>query len=119
MRHLGFEVVERARRWAKARNTLRKLMDSKSAKPEAVEKAKALYVKASDELEQVARQVEALASKGALRRKPQKPFDWGALANAAAVAAKVVEEVVSAPPRGGVDGVIDVEWEAVDNDRKR
>jgi len=113
-KHLGFEVVERARKWAKARVTLRKVLDSKSAKPEAIEKAKLAFAKASDELELIVVQVEKLMARGVLKKKSSKPIDWAALANAAVVAAQAVEKVVTPSAKPGLQDVIDVDFEVVE-----
>lgn len=114
---LGIEVVDRARHWVRARSALRRVLDSKSAKPEAVEKAKAHYVKASDELEKVVARVEKLAKAGALRKTAKKPIDWAKFADALAGGAKAVDHAVNTvrAVTGKPSSIIDAEFEVIEH----
>ncbi len=123
MAHLGFEVVAVARRWAQARAKLRRLLDSKSATPDAVEAAKKGYTKRSDELEVVVSRVEAMAKAGVLKKRASKPIDWrsvlGAVNAVGAIGAAALESAV-APDKSalGEDEIIDAEFEVL-NERKK
>ncbi len=98
--HLGIEILNAARRWARARVILRRVLDSKKATPADVEARKRQYNKTSTELEVVVGRLErALQAQGnavpMTRRAP--PFPWEQLFNMLATG---VKEATDARPPG-------------------
>lgn len=114
--HFAVEALNAARRWTYARVLLRKTLDSKSASPSQIEKAKVEYNKAAEELEKLVLRLERLIRGNgkqvpANRRVPTAPFPWRELFGMVAAGAKAVENALdpAMPPIKG--RVIDVEPE--------
>lgn len=84
-------VLAGARKWAIAHGTLLKLLDSKSAKPADVDKAKKALALSAGELFKAVQEFEKF-----LRKPPQKSsFDWGAVFGLIAKGAGMLEEVAA------------------------
>lgn len=118
--YLGVEILNGTRRWAAARNQVRRLIDSKSATQDDVKKATAAYNKTSDELEVIVRRLERLllmtgqtVPMGRLKKK-QSDFPWMKVFSVfMAEGAKALEHAVNnkVPPQIVEAEVIDVESE--------
>jgi hypothetical protein len=115
--HLGVEILNAARRWARARNKCRRLFDSKSASPHEVEAAKNAYNKASDEMELTVMRLERMLRLNGLlvpmNKRPRNPFPWPQFLNAISQGARALEQAVNQPdePLPVEATVIDVEPE--------
>ena len=104
------EVLQASRRWAKAREKCRRVADSKSARPDDLDRAKKALMRCSDRL---ARAVESLESM--LRKKPhtrKNGTDWHSVLGAVSVVAQAVESSIRPRPPFGL-GVIDTTAEEV------
>lgn len=107
--YLGVEALNAARRWALSRLKLRQVLDSKTAKPAAVEQAKLDYRKQSDDLEKTMLTLEKhLAENGSrlsakAKRDPNAPaFPWKSFLGMIAEGARALENAVD---HKGVSGV--------------
>jgi hypothetical protein len=88
-------VLIAARKWARAREKTRRLADSKSAKPEELEKAKRELAKTSDALFKAIVGFERI-----LLRRPKernKGFDWNRVLGTIGNIAKAVETAARQP----------------------
>lgn len=99
---LAVEALNGARRWTQARIRLRLLLDSKSASPKAVEKAKAEFSKAGDELEALVVRLERFVKNGGRkvsnkRGASTQPFPWRELFGMVSAGAKAVESALTQP----------------------
>lgn len=85
-------VLVSARKWAIAHATLLKLLDSKSAKPVDVDKAKKALVMSAGELFKAVQEFEKF-----LRKPPQRSssIDWGSVFGMIAKGAGMLEEVAA------------------------
>jgi hypothetical protein len=103
---MGVEILNAARRWARARNKCRRLFDSKSASPHEVEAARNAYNKASDEMELTVMRLEKLLRLNGLLvpmgKRPRKPFPWPQFLNAISQGAKALEQAVAIEPQPDV-----------------
>lgn len=115
---LAIEALNGARRWTQARVRLRLLLDSKSAPPKAVEKAKAEFSKAGDELEALIVRLERFVKNGGRKVSNKRggvsaPFPWRELFGMVSAGAKAVESALTQPASTPViqARVIDVEPE--------
>jgi hypothetical protein len=81
--HLGIEILNSARRWARLRVRLRMLLDSKAATPQQVEKVRVAYNKESHELELKVGKLERLlilsGQNVSVARRSQNPIPWNQL----------------------------------------
>lgn len=109
---LGIEIVNAARRWAKARAVCRRLLDSKRAHPQEVEVARKSYLKASDEMEVLVGKLEAVMRLSGLvvpmNRRPKKPFPWKPLISGIADFTKALEAAINTPKDTIQAEVVDV-----------
>jgi len=115
---MAFAVINAARRWLQTRLELKRLLDSKSAKPETVQKAKRTYDKACTELEGLVAKFERLLksqgnttsmSRSAAARK----FPWQNFFGMVAEVAKAAETAVGVPQGKRTPDVIDTEGETI------
>lgn len=112
---LGVEILNASRRWVKARDDLRKALDSKRATPQAVEAAKAAYNRTAEELELQVLKLERLMGLNGIvvsmkkRKKPSEPFPWESFLRAVSTGAKALEAAVNAKAGGTQKTIIDVE----------
>lgn len=100
--HLGVEVLKAAKRWAFARARLRRLLDSKTAKPQQVQRAKVEYTKLSDQLETAVGRLEKTLSQAKTQSsqavRVQASVSGGlSLANLIGTAAKAAEVALQNP----------------------
>jgi hypothetical protein len=118
--HLAIEALSAARRWVQSRILLRRILDSKTAPPAQVEKAKVAYNKAGEELEMVVVRLEKLLHQNGIavsknrRKPPTKPFPLKELLGVIASGAKAFETALSREkiPAAPIDAhVIDVKGE--------
>lgn len=79
------KLIAAARHWVKLRLQLKRLLDSKSAKPEDVKKAQQLGAAASAQLERAVLDFDRIVQMPP--KRPKKPIDWvkvfGAISNVA------------------------------------
>ena len=116
---LAVETLNAARRWVQARVVLRRVLDSKTATPAAVEKAKDSYNKTAAELEaNVLRLERLLHTQGKLvssKRGAAAPFPLREFFGMVAAGAKAIGEALEPPSNVTVidnsKRVIDVEPE--------
>jgi hypothetical protein len=107
-------VLVNARKWAIAHATLLKLLDSKSAKPADVDKAKKALAMSAGELFKAVQEFEKF-----LRKPPQKSssIDWGSVFGLIAKGAGMLEEVAATArgPKGAprINRTIDTVGEEV------
>ena len=113
---IGVEILNAARRWAAARNQIRRMIDSKSASESDVKKATNIYNKAADELELKVRHLEKLLLMNGqivpmARGKGKGDFPWKSFLKFVAEGVKAVEQAVNEkPPPTPIEAeVIDVE----------
>lgn len=105
------DVLVSARAWARAREKIRRLSDSKSAKEDDLEKAKKDLVKCSDALYKIISKLETVLSQ---TPKTKKAINWHKFFGAVGTVAKAVGSAV-APDSGIIRGrVIDTTAEDVD-----
>ena len=98
---IALELLKGVRRWAYARVTLRRLLDSKKATPEQVEKAQSDYRKLSDALEAAVVVFErALKATGGkiVPKKQSTPLPWGSILGAISEGAKALETALGHVP---------------------
>ena len=115
---LALETLAAARRWARVRAKLRRLLDSKSAPAADVNQARGAYSKASDELELSVRRLEkfmvANGQKMSMKRATP-PFPWQQMLGAVAAGLQAVDTAINpqnhAAPTPVASQVIDVEPE--------
>ncbi len=97
---LGYQILEIARRWRKARIAMREVLDRRSASKADIASAKREYNELMDKLEALVGRLEALAQGRGIVRKKGKPFPWKELFGAAAVGIQTLSDVI-----GQVDGL--------------
>lgn len=118
----AIEVLNAARRWVQARLLLKRTLDSKAATSQQVDKCKASYNKAAEELEALVVKLErVLHANGKTvttkRGAGESPFPWRELFGMVAAGAKAVETALDpvAPAKSVVtkaaQKIIDVEAE--------
>jgi hypothetical protein len=102
--HLAIETLNASRRWVQARVTLRRVLDSKTATPAAVEKAKASYNQTAGELEALVLRLERFlhmqgktvsSKRGSVAASP---FPLREFLGMVAAGAKAVSEALEPPP---------------------
>lgn len=104
-------LISSARTWVNARTKLRRAMDSKRAKPEDVEKARAAVGKAAGDLETAVRRFDQSVKKPYNGRSN---FNLGDVAGAIAKVAGGIEQAVRAKKDTPLRGVvIDTDGESV------
>jgi hypothetical protein len=93
---IAIEILKAARRWVQHRVVLRRILDSKRATPQQLEKAKKDHHLASDELEALVMKLEKhLHSTGKIvSTKRGSPFPWREFAGMVAAGAKAVENAL-------------------------
>jgi hypothetical protein len=121
------KLIQIARRWARSRAKLRKVLDSKSATPKVQERAQKAHVEDTHKMERAVLELE-----GALRsfqgdpvsgrpRRRSKPLPWKDIMSAVSMGAGIAQRVLD--PEGGApsgdrswppDNVIDVKANVVD-----
>lgn len=103
-------VLVGARKWAAAYGMLGKLLDSRSSKPENVEKAKKALAQAAGELFKAVQEFEKF-----LRKPPAKKsnLDWGAVFGFVAKTAGMLEEVAAKGAPRINHSVIDTDGENI------
>lgn len=109
-------VVDAARQWFRSRTRLRKLLDSKSAQKEDIDKARNRVVRDAAKLEAAVVGFEIFYQSyvGRPGKPPKTPFPWRELLGAVAAGAGALEKVMG----GGMPRkVIDVEAEVSDPPR--
>jgi len=98
---LAVETLNTARRWVQARVTLRRALDSKTAPPAAVERAKAAYTKATEELEgnvlRLERMLHAQGKTVPSKRGSTTQFPYREFFGMVAAGAKAVSEALEPP----------------------
>ena len=107
------DVVNRGFEWVKARDTYRKVCDSKSATKEAEKKAGTAALEAAAKLEKALIELRSISGGMAARKRgaTSAPVDWSKLAGAIAKGAGVVEDVLKR--KGPFVDVIDTEGREV------
>ena len=110
-------VLQAARRWLKTRRVLKRLLDSKSASKDQVQKAKKVYDKACTDLEAATARFENMlnAGGGASMAKGSggRPFPWRNFVGMVAEVAKAAETAIGAA-EGKTPDVIDTTGEPVE-----
>jgi len=97
-------VVSASRKWAFARERCRAVHDSKSAKPDDLEKAKKALSLASDELFSTVRQFEMFLRRETIKGPRQKSnVNWGAIFGAIANGAKFLEGMAPSKDQNIID----------------
>lgn len=91
---LGYEILEVARRWRRARVTLRAVLDKKSATAADIATAKREYNALMDKLEVLVGKLEALVQGRGLVKRKGKPFPWRELFGVAAAGIQTLGEVL-------------------------
>lgn len=97
---LGVEVLNAARRWARARGILRRMLDSKTTTKQKKDAAKRAYDKVNNELETLVGKLEtAMRASGPTvsMDKKRADFPWRKLFGMISEVAKAVETTVDAP----------------------
>lgn len=113
---LAIEILNGARRWTQARLRLRLVLDSKSATPKQIEKAKVDFSTAGDELEALVVRLERFMKNSgkqvsSKRGAANTAFPWRELFGMVSAGAKAVESALGQPvePVAIRAKVIDVE----------
>jgi len=104
-------VITNARKWAFAQASLAKLRDSRSAKPEDLDKAKKTLADAAHALFKAVQELERFLSKPASKSS----FDWGAVFGMIAKTAGMLEGVAAAAKGASApqSRVIDTQGETI------
>lgn len=97
---LAIEALNAARRWVTARILLRRILDSKTAAPAQVEKAKATYNKAGEDLEKYIIRLERFIKANGQsisnkRKSTDPPFPWAELLKVVSTGAKALESALT------------------------
>ncbi len=78
--HLGVEILNGARRWARARAMLRRALDSKTATPNQLEQIKNAHNRAAHDLEVLVGRMERLLLLSGqvvpVNKRPPNPIPW-------------------------------------------
>ena len=116
--YIAVETLNAARRWGQARAVLRRVLDSKTASSQQVEKAKNDHSKAIAELESYVMRLEHVVGKqvSAKRRSKTAPFPWREMLGAVAAVAKAADSALGPEQATRVEvinpkKIIDVEGE--------
>jgi hypothetical protein len=122
---LGGEILHAARRWAYARAALRRLLDSKTAKPDQVQRAKTEYIRASDQLERCVGKMERALQQAGVKGPPRRRQGvslqqmLGLVANMAGAAEAAItnpQAAVRAAAEAGKEGFASTARTGVDDD---
>ncbi len=109
------KLVDAARKWGRSRYRLRQIVDSKSAKPAAAEKAKETHVKDTHALESAVNDLEVVF-RDYSRQTPKgqkKQFPWREVLTGVAGLAGALDKALPANQRMGPPVVIDAHGESV------
>jgi hypothetical protein len=106
------KLIAAGRHWVQARMTHRRLLDSKSAKPEDVKKSERLVIAAAAQLERAVMNFDRVVQMP--RRAKKAPLDLAKLAGAVASIAGGIEKAAQSRRGGVIDAeIIDVDGQSV------
>lgn len=117
---LGIDIIKAARRWAISRARLRRMLDSRTAKPQQVQRAKEEYTKLSDQLEKAVGRMERAMKQGSAKaiQQPQGVPSGLNLLAMLGTAAKAAEVAIQNPQQA-LEQVAEANRKAQEQHRRR
>jgi hypothetical protein len=109
------KVVETSRKWVRIRQKYRKLLDSKSAKKEDLEKVRKSLLAVTSKLETAVLEFEVMyryVQKHGMPKK--KSFPWKEVLSIVSAGTRAVEKAMDSPSSSAPSNTIDVQAEIID-----